>query len=96
MIEGESGLSASGLSEVSVTELRAALEAATRRQALLQQALVALRALEADGYPNVSPRFVDDAVLNEIREHIAAIESAFAQFSVMIHGSITFGEPVLK
>lgn len=94
LIEGEFGLSASGLSPESVSRLNEALEDMRRRFAHLQRAIEALQALQVDGYPDIPPRFTDVSVIEEMRKHLAAMEAAFTQFKGEVNVTMSFGEPL--
>jgi hypothetical protein len=63
-----------------LTEVRGLLEAYDRRVSKLQAAIAPLEALVADGHPDLGPRAIADAALQDLQANVDTIAAARAQF----------------
>jgi len=69
------------LRPATLVEVRASLEVYDRRVTRLQAAKAAIEALVADGFPDLRPREIDDAALQDLQENAQTITAALAQFA---------------
>jgi hypothetical protein len=79
--EGLRDLARLNLTPEALRDVRASLDDFDRRVQKLEAAKVVVEALLADGYPELGPRDVSDAALEDLQKQRASIDAALAHFT---------------